>query len=583
MKEELLKELQKTDPDKAVWYKIAFDLHSLLEENKELRETHSQSWSTLKEIVSQLDNLNSKELPVFPDEVKVKNLGDINIPDNINIKEPDWLNSLKTEELPLILEVLNLIRKNGIKAKIDTDARKPLAVRLTNGQRFYNSIMTAVASGGGSPFENTAGKSDNALIDYRRRQVVINADEQLDAFSRLRVSNPQTLFDSKNIFNDDGLETTVENQPLFYDNQETSGGGTATAYNANKASQTLSVSASTAGTRVRQTKMRFNYQPAKSQLVFMTYNLDGLDAGITKREGIFDDSNGIFLEAIGTTVSLVIRSNATGTPVNTKVAQADWNRDPLNGTGVSRINLDFTKTQILMIDYEWLGVGRTRVGFVIDGVIYYAHEFNHANNLSVVYMSTPNLPLRSEISNDGTGGASTVTQICSSVISEGGSEDLGVLRYASTAGTHVDMAVENTIYAILGIRLKAEYIGATIKLINMALQVHTANHEVEWILKFNPTVAGTFTYADQTNSAVQIAKGATANTVTGGIDINGGFVESGGASTGSNGSLSSNIDNALLLGSLIDGTVDEIVLCARPIAGSTDVDIEGSLTWRELV
>jgi hypothetical protein len=315
----------------------------------------------------------------------------------------------------------------------------------------------------------------------------------------------------------------------------------------------------------------------------MTYNLDGLDAGITKREGIFDDNNGIFLEAVGTTVSIVVRSNATGTPVNTKISQANWNRDPLNGTGVSRISLDFTKTQILMIDYEWLGVGRTRIGFVIDGVIYYAHEFNNANNLAVVYMSTPNLPLRSEISNDGTGGASTITQICSSVISEGGTQDLGVLRYASTAGTHVDLAVENTIYAIIGIRLKAEYIGASIKLINATLQMQTASHECEWILKLNPTVQNTFTYADQTNSAIQVARGGSTNTVTGGIDIGGGFIESGGSAVGANGSASAGLENALLLGSKIDGTVDTLVLCARPIAGSTDVDVEGALTWREIV
>ena len=96
-------------------------------------------------------------------------------------------------------------------------------------------------------------------------------------------------------------------------------------------------------------------------------------------------------------------------------------------------------------------------------------------------------------------------------------------------------------------------------------------------------MANAFTYADQTNSAIQIATGGATNTVTGGVDITGGFIESGGAANGRAGSGSKGIDNALLLGSLIDGTVDEMVLCARPIAGSTDVDVEGSLNWRELV
>lgn len=405
----------------------------------------------------------------------------------------------------------------------------------------------------------------------------------IDAFGRLRVSNPQTIFDSKNIFNDPDIEDTLENQPLFYDNAELSGSGTSTAYNANKSSQSLAVSANTAGSRARQTKMRFNYQPGKSQLIFMTYNLDGLQSGITKRIGIFDGQNGIFLQASGTSLSFVLRSYTSGSAVDTSIPSAQWNIDKMDGTGPSGVNLGWDKTQILLIDYEWLGVGRVRMGFVIDGLVYYAHEFLNSNNLALVYMTIPNLPLRCEITNDGTGTASTITQICSSVISEGGSDDLGVLRYVSTAGTHVDAAVENTIYAVVGIRLKANYVGATVKLINASLQLQTASHECEWILKFNPTVAGTFAYADQANSAVQVAKGATANTVTGGTDISGGFIESGNVASGANGSLSSYVDNALLLGSKIDGTADEIVLCVRPIGGSTNVDVEGAVTWRELV
>lgn len=421
------------------------------------------------------------------------------------------------------------------------------------------------------------------LVKGKRVMPISYADTaMIDAFGRLRVSNPQTLFDSKNIFKDDGLDDTEENQPLFYDNQQTSGSGTSTTYNQRQSSQTLSVSATTAGTRVRQTKMRFNYQPGKSQLIIMTFNLDGTASGITKREGIFDGGNGLYLEANGTSISFVRRTTTSGVTVNNSVAQSDWSLDSLDGTGTSGITLDWTKTQIMFIDFEWLGVGKVRLGFVIDGVIYYAHEFKNSNVLDVVYMSTPNLPLRSEISNDGTGVADTVTQICSTVISEGGSQDLGIIRYASTAGTHVDLTNENTIYAVLGIRLKAEYIGATIKILNVALQLHTATNEVEWILKFNPTVAGNFNYVDQTNSAIQVARGAAANTVTGGTDIDGGFIESGSPASGA-GSTGVEIPNALLLGSKIDNTVDTIVLCARPIAGTTAADVEGSITWRELV
>jgi hypothetical protein len=404
----------------------------------------------------------------------------------------------------------------------------------------------------------------------------------IDAFGRLRVSNPTTVFDSKNIFNDPDLADSLENQPLFYDNQETSGSGTSTAYNANQSSQTISVGATTAGSRVRQTRMRFNYQPGKSQFVLMTFNMHGNVSGITKREGQFDAQNGLFLELDGTDVKFVRRTYTSGASVDNAVAQSSWNIDPMDGTGRSGITLDFTKTQILMFDYEWLGVGRVRMGFVIDGLIFYAHEFLNTNSLDVVYMTTPNLPLRSEIVNDGTGVAADLTQICSVVISEGGSEDTGSLRHASTNGTHVDAAAENTDYAILGIRLKSGYLGAAIKIIKAALQVQTASHQIEWTLKLNPTVAGTFTYSGLAQSALEVARGATANTVTGGYDIDGDFLDSASNAGGGAGGKDALVSNAIRLGSLIDGTPDEIVLCARPIGGSTNVDVEGSLTWREL-
>lgn len=405
-------------------------------------------------------------------------------------------------------------------------------------------------------------------------EITVADGANLDSFQRLRVSNPYTLFDSKQIF---------DNAPLFWDDQETAGSGTDSTHSVNHAESHMSVSANTEGTRVRQTFQRFNYQPGKSMLGMFTFSDFETTAGQTKRVGYFDENNGLFLQSKDGELSVVRRTNYTGTPTDYEVPRSKWKLDYINYNGKTGINLNPANSQIFLIDFEWLGVGRVRFAFVIDGKIYYFHEFLNANNNPGVYMSTPNLPVRYELSNDGNGAAATFNHVCSSVISEGGVQDTGLLRYASTGGTHMSTAAENVIYAVLGIRLKSASIGATVKIINTALQIHTASSELEWILKFNPTVAGTFTYANQTNSGVQIAKGATANTVTGGYDISGGFIESGGASVGANGSTSTSLNNALLLGSAIDGTVDEMVLCVRPVAGTTAVDVEGSITWRELV
>jgi hypothetical protein len=421
-------------------------------------------------------------------------------------------------------------------------------------------------------------------MSYFKTTGIYGADTpSIDAFGRLRVSQPVTLFDSKQIHDDPDLGTDVENQPLFWDNQQVSGAGTSTLFEINKAKTTLAVSASTAGRRTRQTKMRFNYQPGKSMLCLLTFTFSSAPTtGITRREGLFDDQNGLFLEDNGTNYGFVTRTFTSGSAVDNRITQANWNVDKMNGAGKSGITLDFTKSQILWMDYEWLGVGRVRMGFVVDGMFYVAHEFLNTNVLSEVYMSTPNLPLRSEIINDGNGEASSMTQICSTVSIEGGVDDLGVVRSASTDGTHVDANTENTWYAILGIQLKSNYIGETVKLINVALQEQAGSKKLEWGLFFNPTVAGTFTYAGETQSAIAVARGATANTVTGGYRISGGYFESGGVQTGNAGSTDKGTQNALLLGSTIAGVVDSIVLCARPIGGSSNTDVEGSVTWREL-
>jgi len=194
-------------------------------------------------------------------------------------------------------------------------------------------------------------------------------------------------------------------------------------------------------------------------------------------------------------------------------------------------------------------------------------------------MSTPNLPLRYELTNDGTGAASTMDHLCSTVISEGGSQALGFTHWASTAGVHVDCNVENALYAIVGIRLKAAGLAATIRILSTVIAEHQGNNTYEWALLINPTVAGTFTYAStDADLAIEQATGATANTITGGHVLFGGYAASeqkGGAETEA-------IDSALLLGSAIDGTPDELVLCVRPVGGSINLDIEGGLNIQQI-
>lgn len=405
-----------------------------------------------------------------------------------------------------------------------------------------------------------------------------------DAFDRLRVSNPETIFDSKQIH---------DKQPLFWD-EATVGAGSVGTWDANKASTMMTITGGAAAQEVtRQTFRRFNYQPGKSQLILITFTLDHTGGGtdIERYVGLFDDNNGIFLKDGEGTISLVRRTNVTGTPNDADdIAQASWNIDVFDGTGASGVTLDWTKSQIMVIDFEWLGVGRVRVGFVIDGIIYYAHQFNHANTLAGVYMSTPNLPIRFHIENlnvAGTGAASKLEHICSTVMSEGGSQDIGVSRSISTSTTFVSAAAAGTTYAVIGLRLDADHLDGVVKITGMSM-LESAASSVEYIWKiiYDPTVANTANFSTSwtdvasSESFVEYAIADNAdpntNTVTNGVVIASGYVGAGGKSNAS----SSEVDTAVQLGSTISGTSKEIWLCVTPL--STNADIYGSLSWKEI-
>jgi hypothetical protein len=342
----------------------------------------------------------------------------------------------------------------------------------------------------------------------------------VDAFARLRISTPYTLFDSKQLH---------DKQPLFWD--EIVAGSATSVHDPVNADTVMTVTASASDYVIRQTKLRPNYQPGKGQLIVFTFHAPQ-QTGVKIQIGAFDGTgvtyqtpfNGIFLEVTESEISWNIAKNGTTTETAT---QANWNYDQLLGEGPSGLTLDIDAVMIAFCDIEWLGVGRVRTGFFIAGIPRYCHYFTHSNNpaFTNVYMSTPNLPLRYYIESDGTGGG-TLDHICSTIISEGGIQQTGILRSVNTGTTHLDADVANTKYAMIGIRLKSNYYDITV-LPEYFSMISETNDDFKWTLELNPVVAGTFTFNDLVNSSVQYALGATANTVTTpGLVIDSGFSKS---------------------------------------------------------
>lgn len=206
----------------------------------------------------------------------------------------------------------------------------------------------------------------------------------------------------------------------------------------------------------RQSHRFHAYVPGKSQLVLMTFMMGAAKTNVVRRVGYFDDNDGLFFEQNGTVdVAVVRRTSTSGSVVDNRIVQADWNLDTLDGNGPSGIVLDLLKAQILVIDFQWLGIGRIRYGFDIGGVIVYVHEILNANKLDTVFMRTPTLPTRYEILNSGTTARqSTMKEICCSVASEGG-YNLPGYEFSVSRGI-VNRAV-TSLTPILAIRLKNEF------------------------------------------------------------------------------------------------------------------------------
>lgn len=340
------------------------------------------------------------------------------------------------------------------------------------------------------------------------------ASTAYDAFGRMRVSEPLTLFDSSHRYGDNGLWATLT---------ATSG---AAVHNVNQGLVDLNVTAASGSSVIRETTKVMSYQPGKSLLVMNTFVMNAAKTGLRQRVGYFGVANGMYLQLDGSVLSLIERTSVSGSLVENPVLQSAWNADKLDGTGPSGIVLDITKAHILWMDIEWLGVGSVRMGFVINGKFIVAHTFHHANSIASTYITSASLPLRYEITNTAaTTGVSTLKQICSTVLSEGGYELRGTQQAVSFAPTtpYALIAATDTDYPVITMRLRSARPDAVAILSALSLIPTTAGNFRWKIIARGTTSGGTGTWVDvDAASAIQYKLDATA--ITGGRTVASGYV-----------------------------------------------------------
>lgn len=381
----------------------------------------------------------------------------------------------------------------------------------------------------------------------------VSYGEDRDSFARVRMSTPYNLYNVSmaNDSRDDTMDTITV-------------GSGATQYNSNQGSVTLQVSGN-GDSAIRQSHRYITYQPGKSLLIYLSGCLGSSTTGVTKRVGYFDSNNGVFLQQTASGLSWVMRSYTSGAAVDTSVSQNSWNVDRLDGSGVSGITFDATKTFLIVIDLQWLGVGRVRCGFFVDGKIICCHQF--VNTLSTVYMSSACLPVRYEITS--TSSASTLVQICSSVDSEGGFEPRAPIRSISNGITTVNIPT-GSITPILAIRLKSTYRRGFVLIQNVNACTTGNNYLVVQVYKRCTLTGGSWVSA---STAVEY--NVTMSALSGGNLVDTMYV------TNQIRSAYSTYDSSdINLSSGYDGTTDILCIAANAFAGATNT-ASAAIGWKE--
>jgi len=395
-----------------------------------------------------------------------------------------------------------------------------------------------------------------------------------DAFGRERISQPFTLGDYKHVY---GLNTNFLDKVVS--------GGTIT-FNPNQSSALLTTTSSVTSSAIHQTKIYHNYIPGKSQLIFSTFCFKAAVTNVTKRTGYYDDKDGIYFEQNGAGIlSFCVRTNTSSIPSDaSKITQANWNVDKCNGTGDSGYNLDITKTQFFFTDFTWLGLGRVRCGFLVDGKYIIAHEFKTSNTISVPYMATPNLPIRCEIFNTGVTTGGSFNQICSTVISEAGDSDAG--QDWSTLNTTLRSIAAGATLPIIAIRLTSTYqtylnrLFARLQEFSLYSVKEPLVYKVVKLPNISFLTGATWTSVDS-RSGVEVSVDATA--YTDGLVFATGYVS---AAVGNRGAVNSDpsASNARqnYISQNYDSTDSEIYIIAATNIGATATTAGASLQWREI-
>ncbi len=396
-------------------------------------------------------------------------------------------------------------------------------------------------------------------MPFQGNKVSFEDSGQIDSYQRLRSASPQSIM---GLFMSNGIH------PLYF-NTSVVGAG-AVAFNANQSAARLSVSTGSTDSIIVQTKRYLRYQPGYSYQLILAGVLGSAKTNVRQRLGYFDINDGIFFEQTGATgISIVSRTSTSGSPVDTSVAQSNWNLDKLDGSGPSGVTLDPSKYNAYVMDYVWQGAGRVRIGLILNNRIIYCHEIFNSNLNTAPFMRSPSRPGRIELTNTGAVGTGTNLDVtCVTALKESLGDIIAPYTFSASRGTNTKSINSATPLPLISLRPATTFNGIVnrVPISPIEVEAFTVQDSLYVQLILNPTtLTGASFSAVNSSSSAQFDISATA--VSGGTVIFETYV--GGGGKGSNSIL--DISDIAILGLDIAGSVqDTITVAAAKINGNTD-------------
>lgn len=318
------------------------------------------------------------------------------------------------------------------------------------------------------PAQITNDESDPVLIKFR--------DSAVDRLNRLRTSERVTLAEHAH---------TLGKGDRYWNEKIT--GDASAAWDSDLWS-VISSSGLADGAKVeRQTYRVIQYFKGASQVAHWSVNYIEARAGCTKCFMIGDQSNGVGLQLNGSTLQMVVRSDVSGSVVDTLIDQVDWNKDKMDGAGSSGITLDITKDLLFEISYAHLGAGVVRLVFIINGLSHVAHDHYTSNTTAVPWAKSGNLPIRTEMINTTAQGTETTMRLnCVAVASESGDVTKGLVLNWSSGVTAVNVNATESIVSAVRLDPNTRYL--SLLPLGYKMVAKSGTKFVNWRIIYRPTI-----------------------------------------------------------------------------------------------